>query len=155
LTVPISASIEVERPPAEAFSYVTNPSCFVEWQRGVVSAHMESDEPAAVGDRCLTVRRIGVAKRLVTSEVVNVEPPRSWGIRGIDGPIRAAVNVTVQSLDDGLRSRVTVAIDFTGHGIGTVLVPLLVRRQARKEMPANLARLKERLETRDLRDASS
>ena len=39
-------------------------------------------------------------------------------------------------------------MDFTGHGIGKVLVPLLVRRQARKEMPANIARLKERIEAR-------
>jgi len=39
----------------------------------------------------------------------------------------------------------TVAVDFEGHGIGKVLVPL-VRREARKEMPANLAALKQRLE---------
>jgi hypothetical protein len=37
-------------------------------------------------------------------------------------------------------------VDFTGHGIGKLLVPLVVRREARKEMPANLARLKDRLE---------
>jgi hypothetical protein len=29
-----------------------------------------------------------------------------------------------------------IAVDFTGHGIRRVLLPLLVRRQARKEMPA-------------------
>jgi hypothetical protein len=37
-------------------------------------------------------------------------------------------------------------VDFAGHGIGKLLVPLVVRRQARKEMPANVARLKRRLE---------
>jgi hypothetical protein len=37
-------------------------------------------------------------------------------------------------------------IDFEGHGIGKLLVPLLVRREARKEMPANLATLRQRLE---------
>jgi hypothetical protein len=37
-------------------------------------------------------------------------------------------------------------VDFTGHGIGKVLVPLVVRREARAEMPANLATLKERIE---------
>jgi hypothetical protein len=63
----------------------------------------------------------------------------------MDGPIRAAVDVTVEPLGAD-RSSVTIAVDFTGHGIGKVLVPLLVRRQARTEMPANLIRLKERLE---------
>jgi hypothetical protein len=41
---------------------------------------------------------------------------------------------------------VSIAVDFAGHGIGKLLVPLVVRREAHKEMPANLARLKERLE---------
>lgn len=68
------------------------------------------------------------------------------GVRGIDGPIRAAVDVTVQPVTDA-RSRLTIAVDFEGHGIGKVLVPLVVRREARKEMPANLAALKRRLET--------
>jgi hypothetical protein len=43
-------------------------------------------------------------------------------------------------------SRITIAIDFEGRGIGTILVLLLVRRAARKEMPAKLAPLKRRLE---------
>jgi len=34
-----------------------------------------------------------------------------------------------------------------GRSIGKVLVPLVVRRQARSEMPENIARLKERIET--------
>ena len=37
-------------------------------------------------------------------------------------------------------------MDFTGHGIGKILVPLAVRREARKEMPANMAALKQRME---------
>jgi hypothetical protein len=55
------------------------------------------------------------------------------------------VDVTVEPLTDS-RSRLTIAVDFEGHGIGKVLVPLVVRREARKEMPANLAALKQRLE---------
>lgn len=83
----------------------------------------------------------------MTSEVTHINAPRTWGLRGIDGPIRAQVNVTVQSIDDEQRSRVTIEIDFTGHGIGQLIVPLVVRPQARKEMPANMLKLKQRLET--------
>jgi hypothetical protein len=68
-------------------------------------------------------------------------------VRGIDGPIRAVVDVTVNSVTAD-RSRLTIAVDFEGHGIGKLLVPLVVRRQARKEMPTNLGRLKQRLEAR-------
>ncbi|MGH9090711.1 MAG: SRPBCC family protein [Acidimicrobiales bacterium] len=143
----ISTSIEVERPQAEVFAYVTDPSRFGEWQDGVVSGHMANYGPPSVGDLCVSTRRIGFAQRSVTSEVTHIEPPRTWGVRGIDGPIRAEVNVTVEALESEQRSRVTIEIDFSGHGIGHVLVPLLVQPQARKEMPANVKRLKGRLET--------
>jgi hypothetical protein len=56
------------------------------------------------------------------------------------------VDVTVEPMTDA-RSRLTIVVGFEGHGIGKVLVPLVVRREARKEMPANLATLKHRLET--------
>lgn len=142
---PITATTDVDRPPADTFAYVTDPTHFVEWQQGVISGHMDGDGPHEVGAKCMTVRRIGFAKRPITSEITHVDPPRTWGVRGIGGPIRAIVNVTVDALDDG-RSRLTIELDFEGHGIGKLLVPLVVRRDAVKEMPDNLGRLKQRLE---------
>ena len=142
-----STSIEVDRPAVDVFAYVTDPGRFHEWQNGVTKGHLATAGPPSVGDRCLTTRRIGFAERPVTSEVTNVDPPHNWGVRGIDGPVRAAVDVTVEPLDDDERSTVTITIDFTGYGIGKLLVPFLVRPQARREMPANVKRLKERLES--------
>ena len=65
-------------------------------------------------------------------------------MRGIDGPIRAAVDVLVEPVT-GSRSRLTIRVDFTGHGIGKILVPLMIRREG-KEMPDNMAALKQRME---------
>jgi hypothetical protein len=67
---------------------------------------------------------------------------RTWHRR----PIRATVDVKVDPLTE-TRSRLTITVDFEGHGIGKVLVPLLVRRQAQKEMPANVANLKGHIES--------
>ena len=145
------ASTEVERPAAEVFAYATDPARFSEWQKGVVDGHMDGpgngSQAPAVGARCVTTRRIGGADRPATSELVHIDPPRTWGVRGLDGPIRAAVDVVVQPVTDA-RSRLTISVDFSGRGIGKVLVPLVVRRQARKEMPENLAALKRRMEAR-------
>jgi hypothetical protein len=118
-----------------------------EWQEGVVAGHVEGDEPHAVGDKCFTTRRVGGTERSVTSVITHIDPPEAWGVRGVDGPIRATVDVTVAPLNEGQRSRVTIELDFAGHGIGKLLVPLMVRRSAQKEMPANLDRLKRRLES--------
>jgi hypothetical protein len=144
---PIVTSAEIGRPAAEVFAYATDPSRFSEWQKGVVDGHM--DGPAngtlAVGAKCVTMRHIGGANRPSTSELVQIDPPKTWGVRGTDGPIRAAVDVLVEPLTES-RSRLTISIDFTGHGIGKILVPLMVRREARKEMPENMAALKHRME---------
>jgi uncharacterized protein YndB with AHSA1/START domain len=146
---PIVTSAEIDRPAAEVFAYATDPARFNEWQKGVVDGHMDgradSAQAPAVGAKCVTTRRIGGANRPSTSELVRIDPPRTWGVQGIDGPIRAAVDVVVEPVTDS-RSRLTISVDFTGHGIGKILVPLMVRPEARKEMPDNMATLKQKME---------
>ena len=143
---PIITTTDVDGTIGDVFAYATDASRFKERQEGVVDGHLETPDAVQVGSRCMTTRRIGGADRAATSEVTHVDPPRTWGVRGIDGPIRARVHLTVEPLTE-TRSRLTIAVDFEGHGIGKVLVPLVARRQARKEMPANLARLKRRIES--------
>jgi Polyketide cyclase / dehydrase and lipid transport len=141
-------SAEVDQPAATVFTYATDPTRFHEWQEGVVDGRLDlaDGESATVGSRCIMTRRIGGANRPSTSLITHLERPRTWGVRGIDGPIRAMVDLTVEQLTTR-RSRLTISVDFEGHGIGKVLVPLLVRRQARQEMPRNIAELKRRIES--------
>ena len=141
---PIVSSAEIDRPAAEVFAYATDASKFREWQKGVVDGHMDGPADTA-GARCTMTRRIGGANRTSTSELVHVDPPRTWRVEGRDGPVRAAVDVLVEPVT-GDRSRLTITVDFTGHGIGKLLVPMMVRPEARKEMPANMAALKQRME---------
>jgi uncharacterized protein YndB with AHSA1/START domain len=150
---PIVSSIEIARPQEEVFSYVTDPSTFAEWQTGVLGGSVEGGKSPSVGSKCITTRRIGGTAREVTSEITKIDPPKSWAVAGIDGPIRAIVNVTVEPLNGSAQSRVTIALDFEGHGIGKLLVPLVVRRQARNEMPTNCRKLKQRLEAMPSRSA--
>lgn len=142
---PIISVTEVARPADEVFAYVIDPSTMPEWQEGVVRGHMDG-APTRVGSRCTTIRKIGGREREVVTEITEYEPPRRWADRGIAGPIRARVGVTVEPLEDG--SRVMIELDFTGHGIGKLLVPLFVRRQAAREMPENMRRLRRCLEAR-------
>jgi hypothetical protein len=142
---PIIATTVVERPAAQVFAYATDPTRFHEWQQGLIDGHLDQPGTPQVGAKCVTTRRIGGASRVVTSELTHVDAPRTWGVRGIDGPIRANVDVTVEPLTE-ISSRLTIAVDFDGHGIGKLLVPVIIRRQAEKEMPANLQALKQRVE---------
>jgi uncharacterized protein YndB with AHSA1/START domain len=139
-------SIEISRSPEEVFSYMTDPARLTEWQESLVSSRLEGGGPPSVGSKVTQARRVGRGVRTMTMEVTEHSPPTRFAFRGIDGPIRAVGGGSIESLDNGQRSRVTIELDFEGHRIGKLLVPLLVRRQATKELPRNQQRLKERLE---------
>lgn len=143
---PITVTTEVERSAQDVFAYATDPSRFHEWQDGVLDGRMDNPGAPVVGAACTTTRRIGFADRTSRSLVTHVDAPVTWGIRGTDGPIRANVDVTVEALSSE-RSRLTIAVDFTSHGFGALLVPLAVRPAARREMPTNVDALKRRLES--------
>ena len=82
----------------------------------------------------------------MTYEVTEHDAPRRVAFRGIDGPIRPIGTDTVQPLDDGSRSRLTLEFDLKGHGFGVLIAPF-ARRMARKQIPQDQAMLKERLES--------
>jgi carbon monoxide dehydrogenase subunit G len=142
----IEESIEIARPPEDVFSYATNFSHFPEWQGGVVSVRPEGNAPLTVGSKAVVVRQLGPRKLEGTEEITELRPPRTWTVRGVGGRVKATARGTVESLEDGARSRVTIALEFEGHGIGKLLVPLVIHPQARRQLPKNEQRLKERLE---------
>jgi uncharacterized protein YndB with AHSA1/START domain len=143
----IVESIEIARRPEDVFAYVTDPAHLPDWQESVVSVRRQDEGPVGAGSRVVITRRIGRMERTMTSELGDFNPPKTWKVRGLDGPIRGMVNGTVEPLDNGERSRVTIALDLQGRGIGKLLLPLVVHRQAAAEMPTNMRNLKQRLES--------
>jgi uncharacterized protein YndB with AHSA1/START domain len=143
---PVVNSIEISRRPEDVFAYVTDPSHLPEWQESVVSA--QGGTPPTLGSKVVVSRRIGRMEKAATSEMTELNPPRSWAVRGTDGAIRGNVKGIVEPLEAGARSRVTIALGFETHGIGKLLLPLtlVARRQAQSEMPRNMQLLKRRLE---------
>lgn len=135
----IVTRIEIARPPDEVFAYVAEPTRFPEWQSDVVSVRLHDD------GRFTTVRRVGGADRAMTQEVTAREAPHRWSVRGVDGPIRPNVDVSVEPLAGGTASAVTFAFDYDGHAMGNALLPL-VRRVTARRAPLSVRRLKELLE---------
>ena len=63
----VAADVAISRPPAEVFSYVTDPARFGEWQSGVVSGHIEGDQPPRVGSRFTSCPAIFILKSPVSN----------------------------------------------------------------------------------------
>lgn len=142
---PIVSGVDIARPPGEVFAYATDPSRFGEWQAGVISGHTEPAGPPEVGYHCVMTRQIGGAERTSISVITKLSPPHTWAIHGIDGSVRADVTVTVEPRQDGTQSHVTIGLDFSGSGMGRMILPMVIR-QARKEVPESCQKLKNRLE---------
>ena len=143
---PIRESVEIARKPEDVFAYVDDLSRHGEWQQEILDVHVETDGPTRVGSRSRERRQMGLLKGTATYEVTEHEPGKVFAFRGVDGPVRVIGRVTLEALDAGERTRLSLELDFTGHGIGALIAPI-ARSHARKEVPQSQKRLKERLES--------
>ncbi|HJU36472.1 MAG TPA: SRPBCC family protein [Gaiellaceae bacterium] len=141
----IEQSVEIARPPDEVFAYIDDFRRHGEWQDGLVVDDVTGD--GGVGTLVRERRRMGSREMTVEWEVTAKDPPHSFAFRGTGGPLRPVGRGSLESLDGGSRTRLDFSLDFEPHGIGFVLRPL-ARRQARKSIPRDHAKLKEILERR-------
>jgi carbon monoxide dehydrogenase subunit G len=139
---PIVSTIEIDRPPDEVFAVATDPTRFPDWQKDVVSVEMEGK---GVGAQFTTTRRIGPAKQMIVQEITQADPPRHWAARGIGGYILANGTITIDPLDEGRRSRVTISLDFDARGPARAFLPMVVA-MTRSAAPKSYRHLKELLE---------
>jgi Polyketide cyclase / dehydrase and lipid transport len=143
---PITSTIDIACPPDAVFAYATDPTRFGEWQKDVVGGHSYGEGPVGVGSTCTTTRLIRGVERTTRAEITELHAPERWAARGIDGPVRPIIDLTIEQLAED-RSRVTIDLGFDGRGVGKLAVGA-VRRAAEQELAENCAALKERLEAR-------
>ena len=143
----IECSTEIARAPQEVFDYVTDAARLPEWQPSVEEASAEPPAIRQVGMRGVEIRRVPGGRQKARWQVTEYEPGARWAVEGIDGPVRAHVDIAFAPTD-GAGTHVDYRVWFEGHGIGK-LIRVMAGRGARREMPASLALLKQRLELVD------
>ena len=141
----IRESIEISRRPEDVFAYLDDLSRHGEWQEQIVTVRVDTEGPTRVGTRATETRKIGGREQTMTYEITQHDPPRGFAFRGLDGPIRPIGKGSVEPVGDGSSSRVSIELELSGSGLGKLLLPL-ARSQARKQVPKDQQRLKERLE---------
>ncbi len=142
----IVESIEVGRSPEDVFAYIDQLERHGEWQTQIISVTRETEGPTRVGTRATDLRKVPGGKQSVTYEITDYDPPRRVSFRGVNGPIRPIGSMTVESVEEG-RSLITLELDLRGHGLLGALLGPLARSDARKQVPKDQRRLKERLES--------
>jgi uncharacterized membrane protein len=144
---PVVDTVEIAKSPQEVFAYLDDLSRHGEWQGQIESVEVLTEGPTRVGTRAVDTRRVPGGRQKITYEITEHDPPRRAAFRGLNGPIRPRGSVTVEPLDDGTRSRLTLELHLDGHGIVGKLLAPIARRDARKRVPEDQVRLKERLES--------
>jgi carbon monoxide dehydrogenase subunit G len=140
-------TVDVALPPERVFAFATDFSSFPVWQTGVRSARPEDGGQVVEGSTARVERRVGPRLLSTTERVVELTPPRRWVVHGEGGlPVAAVATGVIDPLDGGRRSRVTLALDFEAHGVGRLLLPLVVRPAARRALRRNASMLKDALE---------
>ena len=142
----ITDAVEIDRAPADVFAYLDDLERHGEWQPEIVSTTIESEGPPRVGTRVKELRKFRGRQIDSSYEITEHDPPRRTSFRGLVGPIRPEGNVTLEPLDEGRRTRLTLEFDLVGYGVGKLFAPL-ARRHARQTIPRDQKRLKERLES--------
>ncbi|HMU44677.1 MAG TPA: SRPBCC family protein [Ignavibacteriaceae bacterium] len=141
----IFVQIEINRNPVDVFKYIEQLDKHGEWQSAILSAKMEPPGTVHVGTRNIEIRQVPGGPRKIISEIIEYDPPRRISAQGLNGPIRARIGITVESLKNNASSLVTQELELKGYGIGKLIV-FFARRSAKEQMSKNLFRLKEILE---------
>jgi len=141
----ITESIEIARNPEEVFAYLDQLERHGEWQDQIVSSTRQTEGPNRVGTRMKDVRWMGNRTQEVSWEITEYDPPRRVAFRGVDGPLRPVGSLTVEPSGSG--SRVTVELELEPHGLMGKMLAGMATGQARKQVPKDQAKLKERLES--------
>lgn len=144
-------SIEISRRPEDVFTYVLEPMYYPEWDDSAVSARREDSSAPTLGSKTTVLHRMGPLKVPTTEEVVEFNPPRQFTNRGVSGPLVGVATCTVEPLDGGRRSRLTIALEIEARGLGKLILPV-ARPRARKTLPKQLKKLKEILDAGRLAD---
>lgn len=129
-------TIEIARPPADVYAYLTDVSHLPEWQAGVRSAVRE-------GDRIRESRTLLGRELHTTLAVVEEEPPRLFVLRALDGPVPFSVRHELEP--GGAGTRLTVV----GEGDVSLLpgfASRLMAKRAESQFRRDFERLRRLLE---------
>lgn len=143
---PITASIEISQSPQDVFDYVADLERQTEWQATLLRVELETPGPTRVGTKAVDTRKVPLGKQKFPFEITEHDPPSRTSFQVTGGPVRPHGTMTFTPLDDGKRTRVDFTMEFVGHGIGKLLLPL-VNRDARRLVPKDLEALKQHMET--------
>lgn len=142
----VEEEIMIDRPPEQAFAFVTTPENDHEWISTAVERQREKEGPIEVGSRIRAVDKF-LGRRIESVLEVTEHEPSSRSTIQLRGPINARGSYVLEPVDGGTRFRWTLDADAGLGGLyfGRITDPL-VTFAFRRRVRSDLRRLKGALE---------
>lgn len=105
--VRVEHELEIDRPPAEVFAFITDPAKVPEWQATALDARLES-ERMEKGARIVEVRKILGRELETTFQVEEYEPDRRYDLGVLSGPVSFRVSQNLERSNGGTKMRILV-----------------------------------------------
>ena len=135
-------TIEIARPVADVFAFVTEPALYPRWQPSLVRVEPHAPGPLRLGSEATEVRRFLGRELETTWTCVEHRPCSRTAIESEDGPVPFRGTFALEPSDTG--TRFTWTVDLSGAT--SLLAGPLVGRATKRELQANSGRLKALLE---------
>ncbi len=142
----VEETIVIDRPKAEVFAYMQDPTKTTLYNSNLVEFEKTSDGPVGKGTQYRGVAKVAGRKIEWTSENTEYEEDRHWRSRSMESPVSFEIDVTYRDLEGS--THVTFHQEngsFFDGFLGKVTDPVVTPMYAR-DVRKNLAKLKELLE---------
>jgi carbon monoxide dehydrogenase subunit G len=136
-------SVRIERPPAEVFDYVADPTKFPRWNSAVQSVRETSPGQEGVGASYLMERDLPSGRAENELKVLERKPPTEFTIRTTSGPTPFLYRY--RFAEEGGGTIIQLAAEVELGGLAGTLGPL-ASRGVKRGVDSNFADLKRILE---------
>jgi uncharacterized protein YndB with AHSA1/START domain len=144
--VKVEISEVINRPVEEIFEYISNPENTSQWQSGVLEMEQTSKGPRGVGTTIRESRRFLGRQMDSTLEITAYEPNRIIKQKSTSGPMALETSFVFESVEGG--TKVTLGGEGDSRGFFKLADPL-VSRIAKRQLVADIANLKDMLESQE------
>jgi uncharacterized membrane protein len=138
------AAVEIERPAAEIFPYLSAPERRLEWMEKLVSSEQLTDAEPGIGTRFHDVFEDHGHRIEIDAEVVEWKPGERLATRLTSSGFESTARQRLEERDG--RTRIEVEIETEYRSRVARIMAGVVTRQAQKQLEADLARLKRLVE---------
>ncbi len=140
----VESIASIHRPVGRVFEYASTPANDPTWVIASLRHEMLSPAPMRVGS--ITEEDVGFMGRRMRYlwEVTHCDPPTTFALRSVSGPLPAAIHLRLEPLDSHA-TKLTLVGEARLRGVQR-LAALLMARVARRQLETQLRTLKALLE---------